>query len=206
MSRRVTARASKKARGASSSAPPPPPSPPSSPPPPGDLPRPEWASRPLHKLTQFNLPFFQHDEDTTWAVEQLRLRQQLGICAVTAPTYPRLVRLFYQNLHETPTTVGLLSNIDGQVVHITSAMIATVLEFFAKPDYQPFPEVEDQQPIHHIEDMSHRVSARVSKKARGASSSAPPPPPSPPSLPPPPGDLPRPEWASRPLHKLLWAV
>ncbi|GMP61822.1 hypothetical protein CsSME_00024134 [Camellia sinensis var. sinensis] len=27
-------------------------------------------------------------------------------------------------------------------------MIATVLEFFAKPEYQPFPEVEDQQPIH----------------------------------------------------------
>ncbi|CAL5423244.1 unnamed protein product [Camellia sinensis] len=150
MSRRVTARASKKARGASSSAPPPPPSPPSSPPPPGDLPRPEWASRPLHKLTQFNLPFFQQDEDTTWAVEQLRLRQQLGICAVTAPTYPRLVRLFYQNLHETPTTVGLLSDIDGHVVHITSAMIAKVLEFFAKPEEQPFPEVEDRQPVPHL--------------------------------------------------------
>ena len=66
---------------------------------------------------------------------------------MTAPTYPRLVRLFYQNLHETPTAVGLLSDIDGHVVHITSAMIATVLELFAKPKYQPFPEVEDRQPV-----------------------------------------------------------
>ncbi|XP_028119335.1 DEAD-box ATP-dependent RNA helicase 38-like isoform X2 [Camellia sinensis] len=152
MSRRVSARASKKARDSSSSAslPPPPPSPPSSPPPPGDLPRPEWASRPLHKLTQFNMPFFQRDEDTTWAVEQLRLRQQLGICAVTAPTYPRLVRLFYQNLYETTTDDGLLSNIDGQAVHITSSMIATVLGFLAKPKYQLFPAVEDRQPIYSL--------------------------------------------------------
>ncbi|GMP62297.1 hypothetical protein CsSME_00024452 [Camellia sinensis var. sinensis] len=150
MSRRVSARASKKGRGSTSSAPPPPPSPPSSPPPPSDLPRPEWASRPLHKLTQFNIPYFQRDMDTTWAVEQLQLRHQLGVCTVAAPTYPRLVRLFYQNLYESLTEDGLLSTIDGHIVRITSSMIAIALGFFAKPEYQPFPEVEDRQPIHSL--------------------------------------------------------
>ncbi|CAL5398226.1 unnamed protein product [Camellia sinensis] len=150
MSRRVSARASKKGRGSTSSAPPPPLSPPSSPPPSGDLPRLEWASRPLHKLTQFNIPYFQRDMDITWAVERLQLRQQLGVCTVTASTYPRLVRLFYQNLYESLIEDGLLFTIDGHIVHITSSMIATALGFFAKPEYQPFPEFEDRQPIHSL--------------------------------------------------------
>ncbi|KAF5934267.1 hypothetical protein HYC85_030438 [Camellia sinensis] len=80
MSRRLSIRASKKARGSSSSAPPPPSSSPSSPPPSGDLLRSEWASRLLHKLTQFNISYFQHDPATSWVVEQLQLRQQLGLC------------------------------------------------------------------------------------------------------------------------------
>ncbi|GMP62303.1 hypothetical protein CsSME_00024456 [Camellia sinensis var. sinensis] len=29
-------------------------------------------------------------------------------------------------------------------------MVATALGFFAKPEYQPFPEVEDRQPIHSL--------------------------------------------------------
>lgn len=87
-----------------------------------------WADKHIASNTPFDMAFFRRHQPTTWSVQQLEDRGLLGVRNVTEPAYPRIVRVFYQNMYISDEAPGaLLSNVDGVELAVTPASIVEVL-------------------------------------------------------------------------------
>lgn len=63
-----------------------------------------------------------------WSVQQLKDRGLLSVCNVIEPAYPRIVRVFYQNMYTSDEASGaLLSIVDGVELAVTPASVAEIL-------------------------------------------------------------------------------
>ncbi|KAF8398272.1 hypothetical protein HHK36_017199 [Tetracentron sinense] len=97
----------------------------------------EWENREMGSQIHFGIDeYFRDLEDTAWAVRELEHRQLQGLFKPSAPTYPRLVRFFYQNMKRVPIREGnaLIVTIDGTTYNVTPRLIGIALQC---PIYQP---------------------------------------------------------------------
>ncbi|KAF7129243.1 hypothetical protein RHSIM_Rhsim10G0010600 [Rhododendron simsii] len=108
-----------------------------------DVPLPDWASRPLALPTPFEVDeFFRKSEDTCWAVREFERRDLEGLFGPFDSAYPRISRLFYQNMVVVEGEPNKLSTvIDGVTITVTPSDIATALHCTrAVSGYAPFPD------------------------------------------------------------------
>ncbi|KAG5546228.1 hypothetical protein RHGRI_018418 [Rhododendron griersonianum] len=108
-----------------------------------DVPLPDWASRPLALPTPFEVDeFFRKNEDTRWAVREFERRDLEGLFGPFDSAYPRISRLFYQNMVVVEAEPDKLSTvIDGVTVTVTPRDIAAALHCTrAVSGYAPFPD------------------------------------------------------------------
>ncbi|KAI8526663.1 hypothetical protein RHMOL_Rhmol12G0013500 [Rhododendron molle] len=107
------------------------------------LPLPDWASRPLALPTPFEVEeFFRNNEDTRWAVREFERRDLEGLFGPFDSAYPRISRLFYQNMFVVEAEPDKLSTvIDGVTVTVTPRDIAAALHCTrVVSGYAPFPD------------------------------------------------------------------
>jgi hypothetical protein len=93
--------------------------------------RPPFESRKLILETTFAIKEdFSKDDDTKWAVQELKCRGLKWLFKpITSTTYERLGRSFYENLkYNCNRPDVLVSSMDNRNVEVTIADIATVLK------------------------------------------------------------------------------
>ena len=124
-------------RGCPAQAPLPPPPPPPPPKPAVEQPQAAWHARRLSYDTFFPLAeFFSHEPFTGYSLAQIHRYSLQQLCAAPWSIYPRLMRLFYQNLRAEPDQPFYLwTFIDGRHIVITPEVNARAAGLHAhRPD------------------------------------------------------------------------
>ena len=94
-------------------------------------PTPEWRDRMIAYPITFDVEnYFNHEPATSWAVNEFESRGFQSLFGPFPPIYPRLVRLFYQNMYTKPNFPEVLfTTIDGFTITVTHSHIGHALHF-----------------------------------------------------------------------------